>query len=86
MENRLEYIGEKIMKVVLLQADGWMGLYIDGVLVDENHNLSERRVLEILAQKLNFSFEHVWDDEEDMYIERSGGHCPKFLQDSEKFE
>jgi hypothetical protein len=65
-------------KVTLLQVDDWMGLYIDGVLMDENHNLSERGVLEILARELNFPFEHIWD-EDDGYIEKNGGRCPENL-------
>ena len=59
-------------------AGDWVGLYINNILVMEDHNLSEREILEKLATIFDFSFENLWDEKED-YLDRFGGRCPENL-------
>jgi hypothetical protein len=68
------------MNISLLHSGGgdWVGLYIDGILIEEDHNLSEDQILDILAPIFGFSFESFWDKKES-YLERYNNHCPKNL-------
>jgi hypothetical protein len=68
------------MKVHFLynEAHDWVGLYIDGQLVFEGHNIGSRKLANILAEM----FDWIVTSEEkscDWFDERGGG-CPKELE------
>jgi hypothetical protein len=61
------------MKVALVHStDGdWIGLYIDGKLVMEDHSLQESEVLEAVGIPV----------EKELWVELPTGHCPDKLED-----
>lgn len=58
-------------KITFVYADDWMGLYIDGELVRENHSLEPDDVL----LELGIKYDDFWAEVED------GGRLPKKLKD-----
>lgn len=70
-------------KVFLLTSDDWEGIYVDGDLVYESHNITPMQLLEF-ATKLHFSSEDVKDayiDDIDDEIAQRTGCFPKKLSD-----
>lgn len=64
------------MKIGLFHSGGgdWVGLYVNGNLVAENHNLDEAELLRELSKHLSFEFEDVWSNDEE--LDRYGNSCP----------
>ena len=64
-------------KIGLFHAGGgdWDGLYIDGKLIMEGHELAPEEIFRQLANYFSLDFVNVWscDDELDRY----GNHCPE---------
>ena len=59
-------------KAILIKADDWEGLFVDGILIEEGHTLNQgmSRVKYFLELSKDFDFdleemEEVWIDEED---------------------
>jgi hypothetical protein len=61
-------------KFVFVEGDDWVGLYIDGELAYEGHNMSPAH----LAEFLDADFERIWADDSWLY---EVGHLPKNLED-----
>lgn len=60
--------------IVLITADDWQGIYVNGKLMDENHSLSLRMVLEILGVEFSdFTVDQEWME--------NHGHLPENLSD-----
>ena len=66
---------KKIPNIVIVNADDWEGLYIDGDLKTEGHSLSLQNVLDIL--KIHTTFRYDVDYE---WLEEIG-RLPKSLSD-----
>lgn len=76
----------KIAINTLQSGDGdWIGLYINGVLVDEGHELSPAEIFKAISKYFDFSFEDFYDEKES-YLERFGGRCPKKLPTPEELK
>lgn len=68
------------VKLVRDEEGDWEGLYVDEVLVRENHSLNVIDVLDDLVElKVLTSYDVVIVDEEDM--ERLGGNLPNDFED-----
>lgn len=59
----------KKTEAILIEADDWEGLFIDGVLIEEGHTLNEGysriKYFVILSKKYNFDLEKL----NELYIE-----------------
>jgi hypothetical protein len=73
------------MNVLILQADDWEGLFIDGKLIDEDHELGECDIdseLYLLkkSEEYNFTSKDVTvkfvDDEDEKYLNSFGSFPP----------
>jgi len=42
----------KMPKVVIVEGDDWKGLYVDGKLEYEDHNITPKKVLDVLGIEL----------------------------------
>jgi len=62
----------------------WVGMYVDGELVDEGHSLQESELLGILSKYLGFEFTNLYSEDE--YLERYGNGCPATWAEIEKKE
>jgi hypothetical protein len=78
-------------KAVLVQADDWEGLFIDGKLVREGHTLNQGssriKYFIKLAEKYDFDIKeleegYVTEDFDENYLEECG-HFPKSLSEVE---
>lgn len=76
LKNHLAVLGHK-PSIVLAQvvAGDWEGLYIDGKLVTEDHDLDTGRVLTALG------LEYKWIEVDDEHIEEAGGRFPAAMSD-----
>ena len=63
------------IKLFHSESGDWEGLYIDGKLIAEDHNLDSQRLLRILEKYFGYKFENVWSKDE--YLERYGNSCPE---------
>lgn len=71
---------ERDIKLVRNEDGDWEGLYIDGVLVRENHSLNVVDVLDDLVElKILTGYDVAIVDEEDM--ELLGGSLPNDFED-----
>lgn len=69
------------MKISLLHSGcgDWVGMYVDGNLVIEDHRLRETELLHELRKHLNFDFENLWSKDE--YLDHYGNSCPDTWQE-----
>lgn len=69
------------MDIHFMRADDWIGLYINGELVEQGHNISEEELTKILLDKLGE--EHVitnsWHGPDDEYLGVYSSLCPERL-------
>lgn len=75
----------KTPHAIIIRADDWEGLFVDGVLVYEHHEISRRELRELCKEhKINFSeIEEGWvTDDYDEYLSVAGGF-PEKLEDVE---
>ncbi|MEP0825825.1 MAG: hypothetical protein HRF40_10085 [Nitrososphaera sp.] len=63
------------MKVTILDADDWIGVYLDGILIEEGHSF---RLQDILS-KIGVENTTVWHEGDD--LDKFGGHCPALIED-----
>ena len=56
------------MTLHLLQADDWIGVYIDEMLVYESHEIDPQTLLDLLG----IAYTNEWVED----LEESGGRCP----------
>lgn len=64
---------------VSAEAGDWVGMYIDGKLVDEGHSIPPHRILNAMARCFEFQHEHI--ECSDKTFEESGGSMPKRLSE-----
>lgn len=71
------------MRVVLVSADDWEGIYLDDFLVDESHRFNARDVIEILGDKVISDVQFYWINQ--TYMEDLGSLPDKFKDIEEKY-
>lgn len=59
---------KKMHRITLFETDGWSALYLDGVLVDQGHELRLVQILEhvLRATGVEYELEEEWFEDEDM--------------------
>jgi hypothetical protein len=71
---------KKVHRITLFETDGWSALYLDGVLVDQGHELRLVQILEhvLRATGVEYELEEEWFEDEDM--EDYGTKFPETLE------
>ncbi len=67
-------MAKKINEVVIVDADDWQGLYVNGKLQYENHEIRPDEILKILG--INYRIIEC----DSNWIENQGGRLPKNLE------
>lgn len=66
-----------MLDVILLKAEEWEGLYVDGLLIEEAHHIGEGMgLLSVLHPIVNgnlWSWREEWADEDAMDLEMGAG-------------
>lgn len=67
-------------RVVIALGDDWSGLYIDGKLVHEGHNIDETWMASLLSEHLGIDMTAEWVDLDWIY---DRGRLPESIEDVE---
>lgn len=71
-------------KVVIISADDWEGLFVDGVLVDEGHTLNEgesrKKYLASICKKYNVTLDEIQEGYVTEEYEEKLNDCGRFDQ------
>jgi hypothetical protein len=69
------------VKVTVVHGDYWDGLYIDGKIVWQHHDLTVHTFMELVGDKQPFEYESIGLDDEQLAHLECRGELPESLVD-----
>jgi len=64
-------------KIIIVIADDWEGLYVNGRLIEEGHKVKRSELIQTMKEFNTFNVEEKWLNNEGIEVVESLGSMPK---------